>query len=113
MYQFPQPGLVAHQRDVRARDLLQQGLARRPRQGGAGDRLTLQDRPEQGSRFDGAPPWAVVQPVETDSQTLQPYNGLREALTSLRRQRPLSIGEDSTPGNSNAVTNQKKFHGSP
>jgi len=109
-YKLPQPGLMAHQSDPRADEFLQQGRARRPRQGGAGHRLTLQDRPEQCRRFHGAQPWAVIQPVETYPQPLQPHDGLREALTSLWRQRTLSIGEGNTPGSRNAVTNQEKFH---
>jgi len=51
---LPEPGLMAHQSNVRARDLLPQVLARRTCQGGAGYRLTPQDRPEQCRRLHGA-----------------------------------------------------------
>ena len=57
----------------------------------------------------------MVQPVEAHPQTLQPHNGLREALTSLRSQGTvrIRIRMQSTLGNSNSVANQIKFHVSP
>jgi len=55
----------------------------------------------------------VIQSVEAHPQPLQPHHSLCEALTSLRCQRPVRIGEGSTAGNSNAVTNQEEFHGGP
>jgi len=52
----------------------------------------------------------MIQSVEVYSQPLQPQNGLRKALTSLRRQRTLRIDAESTPGHSNTMANQEEFH---
>src|SRR5262249_28362404 len=101
---------MAHQGNLRTDNLLQQSLAGRTRQSGAGHRLTLQDGPEQCRRFHGAQPWAMVQSVEVYPQPLQPLHGLREALTSLRSQRPLSVDAESTLGGGNAMTDQEEFH---